>query len=252
MFNALILTILVGLFFLIGIIIPMFFKNKEKLLLISTSITFIIMIYLNFFDLLPEIVEIFKFNNYKNIIIVLTLIFIGSFILKVIDIFIPEHNHEHNEKHDNQSEHDNHLFHIGLITSISLLIHNILEGISIYVTGIQDFKIGLIMAITVGVHNLPIGVEVATSLNKSQNKLLKMITLLSLTFSSFIGAFVLFLLNQSLNEIIEGTLLSLTFGMIMYIAIFELLKEIKQNIKQKEVKLGIIIGIIFSVILYFI
>ena len=147
--------------------------------------------------------------------------------------------------------HNNHLFHIGLITAISLMIHNLLEGISIYITGISDFKIGLIMALTVGLHNLPLGIEVSASLNSKKNKISKFIILMLLIISSSLGALSLYLLNTELNTILEGILLSLTIGMILYIALFELFLEVKQNLNQKETKIGLFLGFLFSLLLFF-
>lgn len=247
--KALFLTIIVSIFFLIGIFIPIIFKNKEKLILMTTGLTFIIMLYLAFFDLLPEL--ILQIENKNNLILCLFMIIIGCLSLKFLDIFIPEHHHDHHEKGDNQEEHNNHLFHIGFITSISLTIHNILEGISIYITGLSDFKLGLIMALTVSLHNLPLGVEISASLTAKKNKITKFLILFLLAFSSFFGALFLFLSNQELNEMIECILLSLTLGMIIYIALFELFSEVKQNFKQKEIKLGVILGALLSLILYF-
>lgn len=247
--KALFLTIIVSIFFIIGMFIPIIFKNKEKLILITTGLTFIIMLYLAFFDLLPEI--ILQIENKNNLILCLFMIIIGCLSLKLLDIFIPEHHHDHHEKGDNQEEHNNHLFHIGFITSISLIIHNILEGISIYITGLSDFKLGLIMALTVSLHNLPLGIEISASLTTQKNKITKFLILFLLAFSSFFGAFFLFLSKQELNEMIECILLSLTLGMIIYIALFELFSEVKQNFKQKEIKLGVILGALLSLILYF-
>lgn len=249
MLNALLLTVIVGLFFLIGILIPIIFKNKKQLLLITTALTLIIMLYLALFDLLPEIIE--HIENWNNGIICFIMMIIGCLTLKTLDIFIPEHHHDHHEKNDNQEEHNNHLFHIGLITAISLMIHNLLEGISIYITGISDFKIGLIMALTVGLHNLPLGIEVSASLSSKKNKISKFIILMLLIISSSLGALGLYLLNTELNTILEGILLSLTIGMILYIALFELFPEVKQNLNQKETKIGLFLGFLFSLLLFF-
>ncbi|MCI9280424.1 MAG: ZIP family metal transporter [Bacilli bacterium] len=247
--KALFLTIIVSIFFLIGIFIPIIFKNKKKLILMTTGLTFIIMLYLALFDLFPEIIE--HIENRNNLFICFFMILVGCLSLKFLDIFIPEHHHEHHEKEDNQEEHNNHLFHIGLITSISLIIHNVLEGISIYITGLSDFKLGLIMALTVSLHNLPLGIEISASLATKKNQFAKFFILFLLAFSSFFGAFFLFLFNKELNETIECILLALTLGMIIYIAIFELFSEVKQNIKQKEIKIGLILGVLLSSILYF-
>lgn len=251
--KALLLTILVSGFFLIGIFLTYFFKNKNKLILFTTSLTFVIMLDLIIFDLLPETIEVFQVKEKpQSAILIIIFLFLGFIILKILDFFVPEHHHKHSEEEDDVKEHNNHLFHIGLITSISLIIHNMLEGISIYITGINDLKLGLLMAISVGFHNLPLGMEVAIVLNaKKDSKFSKLILFLFLILSSFIGAFFLFLLHQDLNSLLEGILLSMTLGMILYISISELLPEINENKDKKEVKYGLFLGLIFSFFFYF-
>lgn len=249
--NALLLTIVVGFFFLIGIVIPKFFKSKNKLIFFTTSLTFIIMLFLIFGDLLPEIIEVLDLkSNLKNFYIVLCFSFLGFVLLKILDFFLPEHHHNHQEENDNKEEHNAHLFHIGFITALSLIVHNILEGISIYITGVNDFKLGLIMALSVGCHNLPLGIEISVGLLAEKKKKIQKISILFfLVFSSFLGAFLLFVIGKELSTFLEGILLSLTLGMLLYISLMELLPEIIKNKKQKEIKWGIVFGIVLALIL---
>ena len=59
-FKVLLLTLLVGLFFIIGMLIPKFFHNKHKLLTFTTSLSFIIILFLIIGDLIPEVIEIIE------------------------------------------------------------------------------------------------------------------------------------------------------------------------------------------------
>lgn len=249
--KSLLLTIIVGIFFLVGIYIPKCFKNKIKLSLFTTSLTFSIMLFLIIFDLLKEVIEILHpFTNLVSLFLIIFFIAIGFLILKILDIFIPEHTHNHHEENDNQKEHDSHLFHIGFVTSISLILHNMLEGISIYITGLNDLKLGFIMALSVSCHNIPLGTQISIGLEaKEEKKVFKTILILLLVFSSFFGALPFFINENELGKTLEGILLSVTMGMLLYISILELLPEIKLNIKEKEIKLGFIVGIILSIIL---
>ncbi len=248
------LTIIVSIIFFIGMLIPKIFKNKNKLILFTTAITFMIMLSLILFDLIPEIIEILNpWHNFLNLLLSLIFIAIGIFFLKLLDLFIPEHTHKHHDNEKNHQEHNDHLFHIGFITSLPLILHNLLEGMSIYITALNNYKLGLAMAISVGIHNLPLGMEVAASLEASQNKSLKKIIITSfLLLSGVIGACFLYIFNLDLSGIIEGILLSLTLGMLIYLAIFELFGEVKQNIKTKETGFGLIIGLILIIILFII
>lgn len=252
--KALFLTLMVGIFFGVGLAIPKFIQNKKKLLSFTSGITFIIMLYLIFIDLFPETLEVLEIENkLQNLFIMLLFLLIGFFLLKILDHFVPEHHHNHKEEHDNVLEHNNHYFHIGFITAMSLIIHNILEGISIYITGMNDLKMGLLMAISVGCHNLPLGIEIAASMEAdSKKKGIKYLIFSLLIFSSFLGAFFLFLLNQELNHLVEGILLSITLGMLIYISGIELVPEIIKNRKEKAHKMGLVVGIMISLVLFLI
>lgn len=248
--KALLLTILVSIFFLIGIILPSLFKNKQKLILFTTSLTFVVMLFLLFFDLLPEVIEIFAPFSVKNIFLISIFTLLGFIILKLLDFFIPEHHHEHHELDDDIEEHNAHLYHIGFITSLSLILHNIIEGISIYITGLTDLKSGFLMALIVGCHNLPLGVEISIGLDsKKENNLMKRTMQFLVVFSSFLGAFILFLLGKELHPLFEGILLSMTMGMLLHISFGELFMEIKTNRKKKEIKLGLLFGILLTIVL---
>lgn len=246
--KALLLTILVSIFFLIGILLPSLFKNKQKLIVFMTSLTFVVMIFLLGFDLIPEVMEIFNPFSLKYFFLIVIFVSLGFIILKILDFFIPEHHHEHHDINDNIEEHNAHLYHIGLITSLSLILHNIIEGISIYVTGLTDLKTGFLMAIIVGCHNLPLGVEIAVGLEAQKEKKGKKIMLLVI-LSSFLGAFLLFLFGKEFHAIFKGILLSITIGMLLYISFGELLIEMKENRKSKEMKAGFLVGIILTMIL---
>ncbi len=247
--KALLLTLVVSLFFLIGILIPKLISNKRKLVSFTTGLTFIIMLCLILLDLIPETIEVLEpFTNLKNGLFFLIFTLLGYFSLKIVDRFVPEHTHEHHEENDNIKEHEEHAYHIGLITAISLMVHNVLEGISIYIAGTTDFHLGFLMSFMVGCHNLPLGVEVAASMEQNKS-ISKYITLFFLVVSSFLGAFVLFLLNQSLDALLEGILLSLTIGMLLYISLQELFPEIRKNIRNRELKIGIGIGLLLSLVL---
>ena len=251
MIESLLLTLAVGIFFLIGIIIPKFIKNQNKLIITATGLTFIIMLFIIFFDLIPEIIELLNpFKNIKYLFLIIIFVAIGITSLKLLDFFVPEHTHNHVDNEENIKEHNDHYFHIGIITAISLIIHNILEGISIYITGTNDFEAGLLMAITVGLHNLPLGIEVGASMNGSQNKKVTKIIISSLlVVSSTLGATILYLLQVDLSALLEGILLSLTLGMIIYISVFELLHEVKENVQKSEMKIGLLLGMIIAIIM---
>ena len=132
------------------------------------------------------------------------------------------------------------------MTSLALIIHNIVEGMSIYGVSQNDLKTGLIYAIGVGLHNIPFGIEITAMFDKKESK--KMWTwLILLTISTFIGGLIIFILKDTLSDFLLGSLLSITIGMILYLVFNELLVELKENFNKFSLY-GLLIGIILMLI----
>ena len=129
---------------------------------------------------------------------------------------------------------------------MALLLHNVIENMALFNVTISNFKAGLLMCIGIGLHNIPLGFEIGSNL-KNKGKF----NIFILTISGFIGG-IISLLYKDIPESITIYLLSFTLGMLIYLTIFELLKEVVQNIKNKYTYFGFIIGIILIIILRFI
>ena len=208
-------------------------KDEKKLITFSVGFSFTIILGLIFTDLLPECLE---FTDNK--LIILGFVILGILLLKVLDLFIPDHEHEHTKKKD-------HMEHIGLISTLALFIHNVIEGTAIYTATLSSISIGLFTSLGVSFHNIPLGIQIS-SLVKNKKEKLTLLTILSL--SSIFGVIILKLFKITLTSYIAGILISITLGMLIYIAFFELLCEIKENMKKKELLIGIITGIVLILV----
>lgn len=251
---ALLLTFLVGVFFLVGFLLVHFVKKKNELVIFSTGMAFIIMLGMVFFDLIPEIIEmseLMPYGKFEKIIFLLIFMLLGIFILKVFDKLFPHHHHDHHEKED-EVEHNSHLYHIGLITTFSLILHNILEGMSIYIIGIESLVTAFATSLAVGFHNIPLGIEIASTMSKiKEHSKLKLVLLFLLVISSTFGAIGLFFFGGAISSEFLIALICLACGMILYIALFELLTEVFNYRKEKLVYFGMLMGIVIISIMTF-
>ena len=239
--KALLITLLAGGFFLVGSLIAKFAKDKKGIIPFSLGMAFSVLLMLLAVDILPEVNESLAGNNkvYMYIFIV-----IGIVLLKLIDMLVPHHDHEKEKKH-----HERHLEHIGLISSLALIIHNIIEGMSIYSLSLADLKMGLIMAIGVGLHNIPFGVEISASLEKANKNIA--LNIIILTLSTLLGAIILMIFGE-INEIMLACIMSITIGMIIYLLLFELLPELNVIKEKKYKRIGLITGFGLMIINIFI
>lgn len=250
---ALLFTFITGLFFVIGIIITYFIKNNSKFIQFSISMAFGVIVTLIVFELLPEAIEYIGTNQSKPLTFGLIFLFaiLGVMILKILDHFIPDHDH-HNHHH-NQEAIDDNLFHIGFVASIALILHNIIEGMAIYSSVSTGLELGTLVMIGVGLHNIPMGIVLSSTLSKSkESKKKKTLFLALVTLSTFLGGIIMSSLSFLISNLFLGILLSITLGMLTYIAIFELLGEMLEQKSKKITILGIIIGIgIFILSMFF-
>ena len=256
-FGALLLPLLAGVFFLGGFLLVKFAKKKKELSIFATSMALIVMLGMIFFDLVPEIIEMsesfIQVGKTEKVVFILGFVIFGILLLKIFDLFIPHHHHEHIESEKNKTEHNHHVFHIGFIMSLSLILHNVLEGMSIYIIGLESISAGLLTAIAVGCHNLPLGIEVATSIeSEKKGRKVKVVLELLLVFSSLIGALVLFFCQNSLPDVFMLALISIACGMILYIALFELLNETLNYLKRRETYYGFAVGVLVILLMTFI
>lgn len=245
---ALLLTLVVGLFILVGSFIGLNYKENKRFTDFSISIAFGVIISLILFEVLPETFEVLngQVGIVRSIFAIIILSLIGIVALKILDLFVPHHEHEahHTHKHNNDKCHNEHLHHIGIISSLGVIAHNLIEGMSLYLVAKTSLISGLLLCIGIGLHNIPMGLVISstlTSSNFSKNKTLKISLIVSL--ATFVGGLVMLLVG-GVNELVEGILLGLTLGMLIYISIFELFRQIYHMKNKKIVKIGIIFGIL--------
>lgn len=244
---ALLLTLVLGLFLLVGSYLVFKYEKNEKLVHFSISIAFGVMITLMFLELLPEAYELI--TKYKpkpfNYFALVGFSCLGIVLLKILDHFVPDHEEDHRKKN---GEADN-LLHIGLVSSIALMLHNVIEGMAIYSTATSSVKLGLLVSIGVGLHNIPLGMVITSTFykhNKDKKKTAFYVTGISL--STFIGGLLMFFMKRMINDYKLGVLLCITIGMVFYIVLFELLPHLIHEKDRKTTMIGVGSGILILLI----
>ena len=117
------------------------------------------------------------------------------------------------------------------------------EGLTLYSVTLNNIESGILMMFSISLHNIPLGFQIGNSLrNKKYSELL----IFMLCISSLFGALIMIAFG-SLNEMIISILLALTFGMLLYILIFELFREIRLSFNKNETKFGLILGVVILI-----
>lgn len=243
---GLLTTLLLGIFILIGALLAFLVKKKEKVADFSIGLALGVMVMLCIIDLLPEIIE---HLGLRHIYIFLLGTIAGYCLLKILDKFIPDHDHNEAPNLDRKELKEN-LIHIGVVTSLALVLHNIIEGMAVYGTILSDTKLGLAVTLGICFHNIPLGMVIAATFYQSNENFWKTISIISaVALSTFLGGLIMFFLGLStINSILLGTLLSITMGMVVFISISELIPRIRESKDKRICYIGISIGIMILLI----
>ena len=235
---ALLVTLVLGIFILLGVLITYLFKKRKGIVNFSIGLAFSVIIMLIVVDLLPEIMEEIKISKIYLLIIFTCL---GYLILRFLDHLIPDHEEDHNSEN---------LIHIGIMTSLALGLHNLIEGMAIYTSILANPSLGLGLTLGVGFHNLPLGMVIGGTLHQQgENKYKTLIYILIVSLSTFVGGLIVYFMGtSSLNSTVNGILLSFTLGMLLFILIDELLPRIRKNIESTSTVMGMIVGVIILAI----
>ena len=239
--NALLLPLLSSFSTLLGLV-PIYIKTNrvEEFISFSLSLSLSVMIFISLFDLIPSSVPIIL-NNYSLIYGVIISILI--FILGYFTIYLIE----------NRIKNNNSLYKIGIISFIALILHNLPEGIIVYISTYKNIKLGLKMGLSIMLHNIPEGIEISLPLyysNVTKNRVV-ILTFIS-GFSEFLGALLThFFLKNYINEIILSFTLLFVSGLMISLSINNIFKELKRY-KNTPKYIGVLIGIVISLIIHII
>lgn len=110
----------------------------------------------------------------------------------------------------------------GYLIFISILLHNLPEGLAIGSSYMSTEKLGIMLSIVIGIHNIPEGLATGLSLVGSKVKISKVIlfTLIAgipMGIGSFLGAYF----GGIFNPLI-GVFLSISAGTMMYVVLEEI------------------------------
>ena len=119
-----IFTFLAGLSTLLGTIFIFLKKDKNKNIIVS-SLAFAssVMLTISICDLIPESILLLKSNNQDIIVIIISFIsmIVGIIASMLIDKYLPSNNNDN-------------LYKVGIISMVAIILHNIPEDCSCYVS----------------------------------------------------------------------------------------------------------------------
>ena len=193
------------------------------------------MITISLLSLIPESFLLINdlFYLIPTLLIISIFIVIGVIFSSIIDFKI-------------EKKFNNKLYKLGIISVIVLMLHNIPEGITTFISTTHDVSLGISLSLAIALHNIPEGIAIAIPIYYSTNNIFKALFLTIFAgFSEIFGAVIAYLfIAQYVNNFILGIILSITAGIMIHISIYELIPNSLEYKKNKTFSLGLILGIL--------
>ena len=147
-------------------------KQTNKLIGVFQSFSAGVMLYMTFIDLIPESSE--KIGKGAT----MSWFFVGVVAFFLLDLLIGYLGHSHETPKENSSpkrvtrstlkqqgsamsDHQRSLLKTSFVTYIAMALHNLPEGLGVYLSSLSDHKLGLQLALGIMLHNIPEGMAVA-------------------------------------------------------------------------------------------
>ena len=148
---------------------------------------------------------------------------------------------------------NNNLYRVGVLSMIALIIHNFPEGIATFMASYSDLSTGISLGIAIMLHNIPEGISIAVPIyyatnNKSRGLIMSLISGLAEPLGAILAYM---LLKDYISNVLISVILMIVSGIMITLAIDEMLPEVnKYNYKYVSI-LGMIIGLILVLITVF-
>lgn len=242
---ALLLSLIAGMSTLLGAFVILITKSKsEKILSASLGFAAGVMLSVSFLDLWTQsqISLIQYMGNKLGIILSVVFLLLGILFALSIDYFVP---HEKLDSSENDKPHKN-LYRVGFVSMLAIMFHNFPEGIATFSAGYEDLAMGISIALAISMHNIPEGITIALPMYYATGS---KIDALKYTFLSGmaepLGALLAFLvLRPFINSFNLGAIFAIVAGIMIYIAIEELIPSSRQYGHQRLALFATFAGII--------
>ncbi len=231
---ALLITFLAGISVIIGAQAARAARNPARISQLSISLACGAMTALLLFDLLPDIAETAGTDGAGRCILFLL---IGVAGLKFLDLFIPEHE-------DTAANHDTgNREHIGVMSALAVILHNVVEGMTVYSMSLSSLSQGALFAFGIALHNIPMGMLIYSAIS-DRRRHVKAGILIVVSLSTVFGGILMTLMSRHLNEAVISALVCVAAGMIIYIAFLELFPHVLRTRPLRPALLTALAGFI--------
>ncbi len=250
------LTLIAGLSTGIGSALAFFTKRTNtSFLSIALGFSAGVMIYLSFIEIFPKAMEsLAETTSESNAFIYATIaFFVGIALTALIDRLVPELANPHEIRDvaelESRDEEDivlksKSLMRMGVFTAIAITLHNFPEGIATFLAALENPALGISIAIAVAIHNIPEGIAVSMPIYYATGSRKKAFFYSFLSgLAEPLGAVVgFFILSSFMTDMTFGLVFAAVGGIMVYIALDELLPTAEKYGTHHKVIYGLLAG----------
>lgn len=255
---AISLTLFAGLSTGIGGLIALIAKRTNtNFLSLALGLSAGVMIYVSFMEMLPHSVASFTevFGNKKGMLFLILSFFGGIASIALIDFLIPKQSNPHELKgvEDMSKTKYNGLKQTGVVTAITIAIHNFPEGIATFMSALTSLEVALPITAAIAIHNIPEGIAVSVPIYHATGSKKKAFWLsLASGLAEPIGAIIAyFFLIPFWSSTLNAVVLAAVAGIMVFISLDELLPSAEKYGKHHLSIIGLLIGMgIMAISLY--
>ena len=214
-------------------------QNEHKLILLTLSISLIILLYISIFDLIPcGFINLLN-NNHNLLLNTILTVILASCGVGVVEIL----DHKKNA---------NNLYKLGILCMLSIMLHNIPEGIITFISNINNETIGLKITIGILIHNIPEGILIALPIYYSTKSHLKsfIYTFIASISETFGGLIFYLLFKDIITYQIIYYLMIVVGGIMIDISINKILTQCFKIYQSKIFNIGIVVGLIITLLMH--
>ncbi len=252
---AFLLTLGAGLSTGIGSALAFFTKKtNETFLSVALGFSAGVMLYLSFVEIFPEALEsLGEATSGSNAYIITTAAFFGGIgITAIIDRLVPDVANPHEiravedlqESDEDLERKSKSLMRMGVFTALAIALHNLPEGLATFMAALESRALGVSIAIAIAIHNIPEGIAVSMPIYYATGSRLKAFVYSFLSgLAEPIGALIgFFILYTFITDMTFGIVFAAVGGIMVYIAVDELLPTAEKFGKHHLVIYGLIAG----------
>ena len=160
----------------------------------------------------------------------------------LIDFLVP---HDYIGQHDHADESKGGLMRVGLLIAFGIGIHNFPEGMATFAGALEDIRLGVAIAVAIAIHNIPEGLAVSAPIYLATGSRGKAFfwSFLSGVSEPLGAALAALVLMPFLTKTVLGWVLAIVAGIMVSLAIDELVPAAKSFGSEHTPIIGVIAGI---------